>query len=254
MVRRLSGSTFEQRADYAVIRTPSNPGFWWGNFLLLPAAPTMGDVEQWREWFTAEFPGATHQAYGLDTTDGVVGDPDALTALGVEVGTNAILTAESIAETPQPDAEIRLLATDDDWSQLVDLDLAVYPTEGESPDSAHLVYLRRRIGGQRSLTESGSSGWFGGFIDGKLVGSLGIVSDGFGVARYQSVQTHPDFQRRGIARRLLSDAAEHANTALRASTLVIAAETTYHAIDLYRSVGFVDTEVQVELSVKPADS
>lgn len=41
MLLELSGSTFHDTGEYAVIRTPANPGFWWGNFLLYrtPFAP-----------------------------------------------------------------------------------------------------------------------------------------------------------------------------------------------------------------------
>jgi hypothetical protein len=29
----------EDKGRYVVVRTPSNPDFWWGNFLLYPEAP-----------------------------------------------------------------------------------------------------------------------------------------------------------------------------------------------------------------------
>lgn len=252
MVRLLTGSTLEERDDYLVIRTPGNPTFWWGNYILLPAAPRADDAERWKKWFRAEFPDTEHQAYGIDSTDGFAGESDALAKLGVDVEESSILTATSLIAAPESDAEVRKLASDTDWDQMVDLDLAVYPTEDENPDG-HRLYLRRRIRDQRALTESSRSAWFGGFVDGLLVGSLGIVSDGSGIARYQSVQTHPDFQRRGIARRMLCDAALHANNVLDAGTLVIAADPAYHAIELYRSVGFADVERQIQLEVKPTN-
>ena len=31
------------RGDYLVVRTPSNPYFYWGNFLLFPRPPAEGD-------------------------------------------------------------------------------------------------------------------------------------------------------------------------------------------------------------------
>lgn len=36
MVLGLGGSLVEDRDEWLVVRTPSNPGFWWGNFLVLP--------------------------------------------------------------------------------------------------------------------------------------------------------------------------------------------------------------------------
>ena len=38
MVRAREGSLVEDRGDYLVIRSPGNPAFWWGNFLLLELA------------------------------------------------------------------------------------------------------------------------------------------------------------------------------------------------------------------------
>lgn len=37
MLLGLQGSVIEQRPGYQVIRTPANPTFHWGNFLLLDA-------------------------------------------------------------------------------------------------------------------------------------------------------------------------------------------------------------------------
>lgn len=34
------------RGDYLVVRTPSNPTFYWGNFLLFDRPPGDGDFER----------------------------------------------------------------------------------------------------------------------------------------------------------------------------------------------------------------
>ena len=36
------------RGDYVVVRTPSNPTFYWGNFLLFSNPPGQGDFVKWR--------------------------------------------------------------------------------------------------------------------------------------------------------------------------------------------------------------
>jgi len=38
----------ERRADHWVVSSPSNPTFWWGNFLLFDDAPGPGDGERWK--------------------------------------------------------------------------------------------------------------------------------------------------------------------------------------------------------------
>jgi ribosomal protein S18 acetylase RimI-like enzyme len=77
---------------------------------------------------------------------------------------------------------------------------------------------------------------------------LGIVRAGAGLARYRSVETHPDFRRRGLARAMVATAGAYALEHLGVRTLVIVADPGYHAIELYRSVGFSDVERQVQLS------
>jgi hypothetical protein len=38
-LRVLEGAKVTDRGDYLIIRTPDNPDFWWGNFLLLARLP-----------------------------------------------------------------------------------------------------------------------------------------------------------------------------------------------------------------------
>ena len=61
-----AGSTIDDRGDHLVVRTPSNPTFYWGNFLLLDHVPAADRVEEWLERFVAAFPEARHRALGFD--------------------------------------------------------------------------------------------------------------------------------------------------------------------------------------------
>ena len=111
--------------------------------------------------------------------------------------------------------------------------------------------MRAQIAASRALCESGSGRWFGAFEDGALRAALGIVADGDGLARYQMVETHPEARRRGLATSLVHLAG---TTVLDdgATTLVILADPGYHAIDVYRSLGFVERETKVELTRRTA--
>jgi hypothetical protein len=62
------GAEVADRGDYLVVRTPDNPDYWWGNFLLLAAWPEPGTGDRWLARFAAEFPLAQHIALGVDTT------------------------------------------------------------------------------------------------------------------------------------------------------------------------------------------
>src|ERR1022692_1585511 len=68
-LRVVEGAEVVDRGDHLVIRSLDNPGFWWGNFLLLDAVPEAGTAGTWLTRFAAEFPAARHVALGVDTTD-----------------------------------------------------------------------------------------------------------------------------------------------------------------------------------------
>jgi hypothetical protein len=42
------------RPDYLLVRTPHNPTFWWGNFLLFDHAPVEGEGGRWLSSFESE--------------------------------------------------------------------------------------------------------------------------------------------------------------------------------------------------------
>ncbi|MCJ7536463.1 MAG: GNAT family N-acetyltransferase, partial [Anaerolineales bacterium] len=65
------------------------------------------------------------------------------------------------------------------------------------------------------------------------------------LARYQSVGTHPNFRRRGIAGTLVHKAALYAFDHHNVETLVIVAEADSPAQRLYQSIGFKFAEYQM---------
>ncbi len=248
MIRLLEGSQVEDRGDYLVIRSPHNPGYWWGNFLLL-AQPEPGQAATWVARFAAEFPPARHIALGIDVTEISVVHIGEYVAAGLRLQRSAVLTAQELTEPPRPNrsATYRELSGDDDWGRAAELRAIVNAGEpGGDPD-----FVRARVAAERTLTEAGHGAWFGAFADGKLVGQLGLVADGTGVGRYQNVETHPDWRRCGLAGTLVWHAGRHALTMLGASTLVIVADPLADAIKVYRSVGFVDAETQVGFERQP---
>jgi len=240
----MAGSVVEDRGDWLVVRTLANPTFWWGNFLLFPTPPATGDIRRWITVFRTEFPDAVHRAFGVDGTAGETGSQEELKSLGVTADVSIVLTATSLKEPPPPKAVCRRLAGTDDWAQALQLRLAV---DNQPDTEAYRMFLRRRVQEAMALAERGHGAWYGAFVEGRMASALGIVTDGSGVARYQSVESHPDYRRRGLARRLIYEAARYAIGELAAATVVILADPEYHAIELYRSLGFIDTERHVQL-------
>ncbi|MEV5711885.1 GNAT family N-acetyltransferase [Actinoallomurus sp. NPDC052274] len=250
MLLRLQGSLIDRRDGYLVVRTPANPTYHWGNFVLLPGPATPGTVQSWVDTFHREFPDANHVALGVDGVRGDAGNMRELAAAGLDVERSTVMTAGALQLPPRPnrEADFRILASDADWRAALALKEAV----NTEPDvEGYRVFARRKLAAMRRLQELGHGAWFGAFKDGRMVSGLGVFTDGSGIARYQSVDTHPDHRNQGLAGTLVYTAGRHAVAHMAVRMLIMVADPTYVAIRVYRSVGFTDTETQVQLQPKP---
>jgi ribosomal protein S18 acetylase RimI-like enzyme len=248
----LGGSTVQQREGYLVVRTPANPLHWWGNFLLLPHPPGPEQTGRWLDRFAAEIPDARHVALGVDGTDGRVEDLQGMADAGLFVEAATVMTATAVHEPPHPnrDAEFRRLVSDDDWDQLVDL--RVVCNENGETAASYREFSRRKAATNRALVGAGHGAWFGAFEDGRLRTSMGLLRASEGLARFQSVETHPDARGRGLAGTLVHHVSRYGLDELGAAMLVMVADPGYSAIRVYRSVGFVDGESQLQAERAPA--
>lgn len=246
-LRVLEGGQVTDRGDYLVVRSPENPDFWWGNFLLMPEMPAAGAVDAWLAAFAAEFPAARHVAFGVDSADYQPVIPEDFLAAGLQPQRGIVLTCAEVHQPPHPnaEAEIRPLVSDVDWQQSVDLGSRCFD-DGEPQE-----YLRRRAAARRRLTRAGMAAWFGAFLGGRLLAQLGVCDVGGGLVRYQDVETDPVARRRGLAGTLVWQAGRYGRQVLGASTLVIVADPAAAAIRLYRSCGFADTEPQLTFERPP---
>lgn len=242
---RWGGSQIVDRGDHLVVRSPHNPTHWWGNFLLLDAVPPAGDADHWLETFAAEFPGAAHVALGFDGVDGTVADLAAFTERGCTAEAQTVMTASEVRPPARshPGAVNRPLVDDDDWAQSIALRLSCHAAE----PAYDRAFVAAKVATQRALVEAGHGGWFGAFVDGRLVCQMGLFRIGDGIARFQSVETDPTFRRRGLAGALVHHVSRYGFDRLGARTLVMVADPDYVAIDLYRAVGFRDTEAQCQV-------
>jgi ribosomal protein S18 acetylase RimI-like enzyme len=245
-LRRLEGAELIAEADYAIVRTPAIGDFRWGNFMLLPSAPGPGEAARWIERFGAAFPAARYLAIGIDEPPRQPTALEEFAALGLRVQIDAVLTAQRMIPPakPPPAAEFRRLHGDGDWRRAVELSLAASDPDNSSGSRD---FLQRRMAAIRRACETGRGAWFGAFRDGEMHAGLGIFDAGDGLARFQSVDTHPAHRRQGLASHLLYAAGRYANTQLGARTLVIAADPEYHAIGIYESLGFSAAERHVQL-------
>jgi len=237
------------RGRYLVIRTPSNPTFYWGNFLLFDRPPTPGDEERWPRLFAEEIgvpPPVRHQTFGWDSPEGDPGAAQSFVERGFHLVQSSVLTASTVAPPPRFASEIvvRVLESDDDWRQAKENQIRC--REEGHDEAGYRVFKESQMRRYRRMALAGRGAWFGAFLAGALVADLGIYHRA-GLGRFQSVETHPDYRRRGYAGCLVFQSARHALGQMRVETLVLVADANSPAERLYSSVAFLAAEHQVGL-------
>jgi ribosomal protein S18 acetylase RimI-like enzyme len=241
------------RGDYIVVRTPSNPTFYWGNFLLFRNPPAAGDDQRWRSLFEQEIgrpPVTTHEAYGWDSPEGERGLVTPFLDSGFDLVVSRVLSAREVIA---PDRSVsgvtfRILEAEEDWQQAVDLQTLTRP-EGHA-EAGHRAFRHRQMERYRAMQADGRGHWFGAFEGGQLVADLGLFRQD-DLARFQSVETHPDFRRRGIAGWLVYEASRAMLADQPQVSLIMVADDGSSAERLYRSVGFEPCEYQMGLELWP---
>jgi len=220
------------REDYLVVITPDDPSYYFGNLLVLPAAPQVGEVAYWSRRFGDELgrdPAIRHIALRWDGITGDTGATDELIAAGFTLEVNQVMVARTVT-APRITLEVRPLNTSE-VSATAELEFSV----GDRHDEEFRRFLLRRAAWKQELVATGRAMWFGAFDRGALVGSLGLVALGTR-ARYQDVQTAATHRRQGIASALLAAAAREVLPVVE--QLVIVAEPDSPAARVYERAGF----------------
>ena len=235
---RLNG-IIEEKDRYTVIRTPSNPGYFWGNLLYFEKAPTEGCFELWLECFREEFgEDCGHVTFAWN--EDIKGSIEPFIKVGFEWDETVVLKlAKPIFEFQMNETvDVRPITTDKEWQAVVDLQIHMSEQE-KTPE--FIEFKEKAFASMRSIQEQGYGAWWGAFLDGKLVGDMGLFFDfETKVGRFQSVETHPDYQNQRICKTILKSVMTDAIEDKGISDLVIVTEPSNHALNIYRSCGFVD--------------
>jgi ribosomal protein S18 acetylase RimI-like enzyme len=154
-----------------------------------------------------------------------------------------------VHEPPRPHlgATYRPLESDADWAQQIEVARA-----GEDV-GYDLPFVTARTRADRRLVDGGYGAWWGAFEGDRLLASMGLFTASEGLARFQNVKTHPDARGRGLAGTLVHRVSRYGFEELGARTLVMVADPDYLAIRIYRSVGFAETERQLQAQRKPVE-
>ena len=246
---KFSGSVTD-KGSYTLIKTPSNPDYNWGNYIVFDQAPQKGSLEQWTSIFDKEFEYYSkphHYVFTWDTGNEEKGDYQEFLDAKFHLDSAKVLTASKLNLPPyiNNQVQLRIISTDQDWDNVIKLQTLCADPKFMNDDYAQ--FKARQMKSYRKMAEAGMGSWFGAYKDGKLVGDLGIFYEGK-VGRYQNVETHPDHRGQGICGTLVYQTGLLAFEEFGVDQLVMEADIDYHAARIYESVGFKCNEVNHALS------
>ena len=227
----------DEREDFFVVQTPENPGFFYGNLLVLKDEPKV--IEPWIATFE-EVIGAekVHRCIawsGEPLAPELVREAERL-GLEVEGATEMFM---KVAPPIKGEWVVRPIDLDRDWAASVQLSIDSDVAEQEGDESFHLFKDRLRETRRRWI-QRGLATWWGAFDGERLVGQCGMVQCEE-LGRYQAVETHPDWRRRGVCASLIATVAHDALHRLGCERLILVAEVDGPALELYKRLGFTET-------------
>ncbi len=238
----------EDKGDYFVARTASNPNYFWGNLLLYKKPPQKGDLDRWKSDFKKEFKDRSiyHMTLAWDSPTGEEGSAQDFIDDGFELDTSIVLSTSDVNVPPKfnQDIDLKVISTKSDFEECIQVQLSC--ANDEMSLESWEVFYRKTMSKYQDMISAERGLWFGATLDGKMVGSLGLFTDGE-VGRYQIVSTRKEFQRKGVCSTLVYKSAQYALEKMGVKTLVMVADEEYHAAKIYESVGFLPTEKQIGL-------
>lgn len=224
------------RGKYLVVRTTSNPNFFWGNLIIFDNAPKTDALGDWVKIFDKELTDSRiyHKTFAWDSEE--IGDIKPFEEAGYKFEKSVVLTAtkNQIIAPIKQNLHIRIFPIKESgWREVISIQSEINPQYASFYAKQALTYQK--------MVKDGLGEWFGAYLGDVLVGSLGIFKENK-IGRYQIVSTHPNYQRQGICGTLVYKTAQHAFSHMGIEKLVMVADENYHAARIYESVGFRPTE------------
>jgi len=253
MLASLLGKLTEQNR-YFVIRSPGEPNFYFGNYIVFKSSTLPTDFTEAVATFEKELgddPQIKHRLFAWNAREEFPSIPQSATQMGYSHDPSLVLTMKTgpIKNEINSDFTYREINLDKEMSDLIECQV-LNASSGWTPDGLR-KNMESRLPKYARAARAGRGAWFGAFDGNKMVGDFGIFHDGQ-VGRFQSVGTIPEYQNRGICRSLLRYACEFAFDEWNLELLVIAADPKHHAQKVYKNAGFIPTEWMHTLLKKPA--
>ena len=224
-------STWEQRDGYALVETPSRRDFWFGNMLVLGAAPSPDNYAGWLSLCARTFAGRGVKRHVVQwETAGIGDDVAAVTLPNVELHRNVVFCHSGSPIAAPESFAIRPLVSAEDLAAACAIDVA-------DAEPSHVDFIRWRFGLVAADALAGRAQLFGAWDGERLTAFAGIYLTPE-YARFSTPVTDPAFRRRGLfgalCARIVALAAERTPEA----RIVIVAEEGSAAESLYRKLGF----------------
>jgi GNAT superfamily N-acetyltransferase len=231
-------TAYEETPAYWIVRTPSRPDFWFGNYLILRSAATAASCESAWKLCASLFPASAgyvkHIVLSEATCDGPPFDWQQLMR---EKVTEALchdvmlLRDDALGLTDFSSAATSIVESDDDWNGVQSLIL----NDAAHKERSFFAWMLRQY---RTQCESGSGYWLrANDRTGRIVSTLGIFISNRG-ARFQHVFTEPSSRGKGYASALIKRAVATATTMRAVRSFVIVADRCSIAQRLYKGLGF----------------
>ena len=158
-VLELFGSTIETHDDHLVVRTPTNPDFHWGNFILVTDERQTHLADHWVQVFGQAHPAADWIAIGLIAAPA---DPSQWRSRGLLVDVDEALSTTTIpvGGALAEGYRARRLAGAD-WAELANSEIRDNLESGLYDPEIHERFVRTRIQRLATLSESDALAYFG---------------------------------------------------------------------------------------------
>lgn len=231
--------------NYLFVRSPNQPNYYFGNYLLLNGPPEYYNKAALENIFIQRFKDKRINHFTFCWSGDVKKGIQPFLDAGYELDELTVLKVrkENLKKPQQRnnEIEIRAFRDDQDWKDWIQLE-----HEGlkKGTEEVFLSYIQGRAKVYQKLALQNKGNFYGAYVNNALVAAAGLFHDGK-IGRFQSVRTKASFQRKGICKSLVYEISK--NSLQKIDKLVIAADKGYHALDLYRKLGFQDAASQTSI-------
>ncbi|BBH51874.1 GNAT family N-acetyltransferase [Fluviispira sanaruensis] len=228
-----------EKEDYFVLKTPHNPEFFWGNYLLFKKPPCQGDFEKWTESFQKEFAqikDINHMTFSWEEIGNEV-EIDKFKDADFDFNETIVLMANKDnihCKYLNPEIVCRRIVTDEDWDNILEFQLN---TNERIPEKKFKTYIIKKMKDFRTFSESGLGFWYAAYINNNIISDLGLYWNSE-IARYRDIKTQKEYRKKGISQTLIAFAAHDS----KQNKFVIQTEEGGMAINMYKSIGFAFKE------------